>query len=79
MFTLGAVAIGVGGMLVLVSRRRRSELAYGGVGGKEWAPRKPSVPIRDERLYGAWQGFVTMPVERVMSVEAPRGSTRQWT
>jgi len=28
MFTIGAVAIGVGGMLVLVSRRRRSKLAY---------------------------------------------------
>jgi len=28
MFTIGAVAIGVGGMLVLVSRRRRSEPAY---------------------------------------------------
>ena len=28
MFTIGAIAIGVGGMLVLVSRRRRSELAY---------------------------------------------------
>jgi hypothetical protein len=27
MFTIGAVAIGVGGTLVLVSRRRRSELA----------------------------------------------------
>ena len=30
MFTIGAIAIGVGGMLVLVSRRRRSEQAYGG-------------------------------------------------
>ncbi len=28
MFTIGAIAIGVGGMLVLVTRRRRSELAY---------------------------------------------------
>jgi hypothetical protein len=28
MFTIGAIAIGVGGMLVLVSRRRRSKLAY---------------------------------------------------
>jgi hypothetical protein len=28
MFTIGAVAIGVGGMLVLVTRRRRSEPAY---------------------------------------------------
>ena len=28
MFTIGAIAIGVGGMLVLVSRRRRSEQAY---------------------------------------------------
>ncbi len=30
MFTIGAIAIGVGGMLVLVSRRRRSEQGYGG-------------------------------------------------
>ena len=28
MFTIGAIAIGVGGMLVLVTRRRRSEPAY---------------------------------------------------
>ena len=28
MFTIGAIAIGVGGMLVLVSRRRRSQPAY---------------------------------------------------
>jgi hypothetical protein len=28
MFTIGAIAIGVGGMLVLASRRRRSKLAY---------------------------------------------------
>jgi hypothetical protein len=28
MFTIGAIALGVGGMLVLVSRRRRSEPAY---------------------------------------------------
>jgi len=28
MFTIGAIAIGVGGMFVLVSRRRRSEPAY---------------------------------------------------
>jgi hypothetical protein len=28
MFTIGAIAIGVGGMLVLVSRRRRSKPAY---------------------------------------------------
>jgi hypothetical protein len=28
MFTIGAIAIGAGGMLVLVSRRRRSEAAY---------------------------------------------------
>ncbi len=28
MFTIGAIAIGLGGMLVLVSRRRRSEPAY---------------------------------------------------
>jgi len=28
MFTIGAIALGVGGLLVLVSRRRRSEPAY---------------------------------------------------
>ena len=28
MFTIGAIAIGVGGMLVLASRRRRSQPAY---------------------------------------------------
>ena len=28
MFTIGAIAIGVGGMFVLVSRRRRSQPAY---------------------------------------------------
>ena len=28
LFTIGAIAIGVGGMLVLVTRRRRSEPAY---------------------------------------------------
>jgi uncharacterized protein HemX len=28
MFTIGAIALGVGGMLVLVARRRRSEPAY---------------------------------------------------
>ncbi len=28
MFTIGAIAIGVGGMIVLVTRRRRSEPAY---------------------------------------------------
>jgi hypothetical protein len=28
MFTIGAIAIGVGGMLVLVTRRRRSQPAY---------------------------------------------------
>jgi hypothetical protein len=29
MFTIGAIAVGVGGMIVLMTRRRRSEPAYG--------------------------------------------------